>query len=74
MLLLGLSLFSYAQENDSLLVPIDSVAFDVPVVDSIEVIFSGNDVQNATAIRTFFEKLYPAPAAAFPATQLLEVT
>ena len=58
MLLLGLSLFSYAQENDSLLVPIDSVAFDVPVVDSIEVIFSGNDVQNATAIRTFFEKLY----------------
>ena len=58
MLLLGLSLFSYAQENDSLLVPIDSVAFDVPVVDSIEVIFSGNDLQNATAIRTFFEKLY----------------
>ena len=58
MLLLGLSLFSYAQENDSLLVPIDSVAFDVPVVDSIEVIFSGNDVQNATAIRTFFKKLY----------------
>ena len=58
MLLLGLSLFSYAQENDSLLVPIDSVAFDVPVVDSIEVVFSGNDVLNATAIRTFFEKLY----------------
>ncbi len=58
LLLLGFSLCSYAQENDSLLVPIDSVAFDVPVVDSIEVVYSGNDVQNATAISAFFEKLY----------------
>ena len=55
MLLLGLSLFSYAQENDSLLVPIDSVAFDVPVVDSIEVIFSGNDVQTLQQSELFLK-------------------
>ena len=58
LLLFGLSFFGFAQENDSLLVPIDSVAFDVPVVDSIDVIFSGNDVQNVSAVSAFYEKLY----------------
>ena len=58
LLLFGLSFFGLAQENDSLLVPIDSVAFDVPVVDSIDVIFSGNDVQNVSAVSAFYEKLY----------------
>jgi LysM repeat protein/lysophospholipase L1-like esterase len=58
LLLFGLSFFGFAQENDSLLVPIDSVAFDVPVVDSVEVIFSGNDVQNVSAVTAFYEKLY----------------
>ena len=58
LLLFGLSFFGIAQENDSLLVPIDSVAFDVPVVDSIDVIFSGNDVQNVSAVSAFYEKLY----------------
>lgn len=57
-LFLGLSFLSYAQEIDSLLIPIDSVAIDIPVVDSIEVVFTGNDIQNTTSIRTFFEKLY----------------
>ena len=58
MLILGLSLLSYAQENDSILVPIDSIAFDVPSVDSVDVVFSGNDIQNALALKTFYEKLY----------------
>lgn len=58
LLLFGFSFFGFAQENDSLLVPIDSVAFDVPVVDSVEVIFSGNDVQNVSAVTAFYEKLY----------------
>lgn len=58
MLILGLSLLSYAQENDSILVPIDSIAFDVPSVDSVDVVFSGNDIQNALALKTFYGKLY----------------
>ena len=58
LLLLGFSLLSFAQENDSLLVPIDSVAIDIPIVDSIEVVFSKNDIQNSVAISAFYNKLY----------------
>ena len=39
MFLLGFSFFGFAQ--DTLLVPIDSVEVDLPVVDSIEVTFTG---------------------------------
>jgi LysM repeat protein/lysophospholipase L1-like esterase len=58
LLLFGLSFIGFAQENDSLLVPIDSLAFDDPVVDSIEVVFFGNDIQNVSAVVAFYEKLY----------------
>ena len=54
LLLLGFSLLSFAQENDSLLVPIDSVAIDIPIVDSIEVVFYENHIQNSVAISAFY--------------------
>jgi hypothetical protein len=56
MLLLGISFFGFAQ--DTLLVPIDSVEVDLPVVDSIEVTFTGNDIHNPNALLAFYEKMY----------------
>ncbi|MCL9769795.1 GDSL-type esterase/lipase family protein [Flavobacterium sp. HXWNR69] len=54
--LLVFSFFGFAQ--DTLLVPIDSVEVEVPVIDSIEVSFTGNDIHNPNAIIAFYEKLY----------------
>ena len=56
MLLLGFSFFGFSQ--DTLLVPMDSVYVDIPVNDSIEVTFSGNDIQNPNALLAFYQKLY----------------
>ena len=56
MLLLGISFFGFSQ--DTLLVPMDSVYADIPVVDSIEVTFTGNDTHNPNALLTFYEKMY----------------
>ena len=56
MLLLGISFFGFSQ--DTLLVPMDSVYVDIPVVDSIEVTFTGNDIHNPNALLTFYEKMY----------------
>lgn len=56
MLLLGISFFGFSQ--DTLLVPMDSVYADIPVVDSIEVTFTGNDIHNPNALLTFYEKMY----------------
>lgn len=56
MLLLGISFFGFSQ--DTLLVPMDSVYVDIPVVDSIEVTFIGNDIHNPNALLTFYEKMY----------------
>ena len=56
MLLLGFSFFGFSQ--DTLLVPIDSVEVEVPVIDSIEVTFTGNDIHNPTALIAFYEKIY----------------
>lgn len=56
MLLFGISFFGFAQ--DTLLVPIDSVEVDLPVVDSIEVTFTGNDIHNPNALLAFYEKMY----------------
>ena len=56
MLLLGFSFFGFSQ--DTLLVPMDSVYVDIPVVDSIEVTFSGNDIHNPNALLAFYEKMY----------------
>lgn len=56
MLLLGISFLGFSQ--DTLLVPMDSVYVDIPVVDSIEVTFTGNDIHNPNALLTFYEKMY----------------
>ena len=56
MLLLGISFFGFSQ--DTLLVPMDSVYVDIPVVDSIEVTFTENDIHNPNALLTFYEKMY----------------
>ena len=56
MLLLGISFFGFSQ--DTLLVPMDSVYVDIPVVDSIEVTFTGNDIHNPNALLSFYEKMY----------------
>ena len=56
MFLLGISFFGFSQ--DTLLVPMDSVYVDIPVVDSIEVTFTGNDIHNPNALLTFYEKMY----------------
>ena len=56
MFLLGFSFFGFAQ--DTLLVPIDSAEVDVPVIDSIEVTFTGNDIHNPNALLVFYEKMY----------------
>lgn len=56
MLLLGISFFGFSQ--DTLLVPMDSVYVDIPVVDSIEVTFTGNYIHNPNALLTFYEKMY----------------
>lgn len=56
MLLLGISFFGFSQ--DTLLVPMDSVYVDIPVVDSIEVTFTGNDIHNPNALLMFYEKMY----------------
>ena len=56
MFLLGFSFFGFAQ--DTLLVPIDSVEVDLPVVDSIEVTFTGNDIHNPNALLAFYEKMF----------------
>ena len=56
MLLLGFSFVGFSQ--DTLLVPMDSVYVDIPVVDSIEVTFTGNDIHNPNALLAFYEKMY----------------
>ena len=56
LLLLSFSFFGFAQ--DTLLVPVDTVYVDEPVVDSIEVTFTGNDIQNPNALLSFYEKMY----------------
>lgn len=56
LLLLSFSFFGFAQ--DTLIVPVDTVYVDEPVVDSIEVTFTGNDIQNPNALLSFYEKMY----------------
>ncbi|WP_396163813.1 GDSL-type esterase/lipase family protein [Flavobacterium sp.] len=56
MFLLGISFFGFSQ--DTLLIPMDSVYVDIPVVDSIEVTFTGNDIHNPNSLLTFYEKMY----------------
>ena len=48
-----LTSFSFAQEVDSTFVVIDST-----IVDSAEVTFDKNSIQNASAIVAFYERLY----------------
>lgn len=55
-LFLGISIFGFSQ--DSLLIPVDSVYVDIPVVDSVEVVFTGNDFHNSNALLAFYEKVY----------------
>ncbi|WP_291136082.1 GDSL-type esterase/lipase family protein [Flavobacterium sp. UBA7663] len=56
MLLFGISFLGFSQ--DTLLVPMDSVYVDIPVIDSIEVTFTGNDIHNPNALLVFYEKMY----------------
>lgn len=56
--LFGITVFGFAQETDSLAVPTDSLYFDEPVIDSIEVTFSGNGIGNSIALFGFYQKLY----------------
>ena len=56
--LFGITLFGFAQETDTLAVSVDSLYFDEPLVDSIEVTFSGNGIGNSTALFGFYQKLY----------------
>ena len=58
LILFGFSFFGFAQETDSLAVAVDSLYFDEPVIDSIEVTFSGNAIGNSTALFGFYQKLY----------------
>ena len=51
MLLFGISFFGFAQ--DTLLVPIDSVEVDLPVVDSIEVTELEPGSVNVTSFRAY---------------------
>src|SRR5574343_93070 len=51
--LLGLTSFGFAQEVDTTFVAIDST-----IVDTVEVTFDKNDIQNTSAIAAFYERLY----------------
>lgn len=51
--LLGLTSFGFAQEVDTTFVVIDST-----IVDTVEVTFDKNDIQNTSAITAFYERLY----------------
>ena len=55
-LFLGFSFLGFSQ--DTLLVPMDSVYVDIPIVDSVEVVFTGNDFHNSNALLAFYEKVY----------------
>ena len=57
LLLFWVSFFGFATQ-DTLLVPVDSTDLDIPIIDSIEVTFLGNDIENPNALLSFYEKLY----------------
>ena len=56
--LLVFTWFGFAQETDSLSIPVDSLYFDEPVVDSVAVSFTGNAIENSTALVGFYLKLH----------------
>ncbi len=56
LLLLVFSFLGFSQ--DTLLVQMDSIYVDEPVIDSIEVTFTGNDIQNPNALLGFYEKMF----------------
>ena len=56
--LLVFTWFGFAQETDSLSIPVDSLYFGEPVVDSVAVSFTGNAIENSTALVGFYLKLH----------------
>ncbi|MFD2910228.1 GDSL-type esterase/lipase family protein [Flavobacterium ardleyense] len=58
LVLFGFALFGVAQVTDTLATSADSLYFDEPVIDSLEVTFSGNGIGNSTALFGFFQRLH----------------